>query len=298
LTLGASSVIVASDPMTRSPKSTLLERLREQSEATRAAEAAARRPLESARRDISRRLSQAVQWLDEAVGYLGVIRPSVKRRFRLTDAVTFDDPRFDQGYVAFRRLGLGDSELLDHVEWQYRLVAATPAVARVGIGGVAHMEERLRTALLKYDYESEQDDKGVVRHGVFRVEPTISASVRFQPDYAREVIGVTLHNVDRFESLRLDFEPEAIGEPALEDLVNCVLGDSDRFLHLAPVALAGRGETLAGRGDTGAADDAGRGRRADAATRVDAPSRAHSPAPDAAAHGAVRDRQGSSRERK
>ena len=34
----------------------------------------------------------------------------------------------------------------------------------------------------------------------------------------------------------LEFEPAAIDEPALEDLVRFMLGESNAFLHLAPLA--------------------------------------------------------------
>jgi hypothetical protein len=71
---------------------------------------------------------------------------------------------------------------------------------------------------------------------VFHVQPAIAASVRFQPDYQRQVIEVTLRNVDRFESVLLEFEPTGIDEPALEDLVRFMLGESNGFLHRAPLA--------------------------------------------------------------
>jgi hypothetical protein len=34
----------------------------------------------------------------------------------------------------------------------------------------------------------------------------------------------------------LEFEPTAVDEPALEDLVRLVLGESNAFLHRAPLA--------------------------------------------------------------
>jgi hypothetical protein len=71
---------------------------------------------------------------------------------------------------------------------------------------------------------------------VFHVQPAIAASVRFQPDYRRRVIEVTLRNVDRFESVLLEFEPTGIDESALEDLVRFMLGESSAFLHRAPLA--------------------------------------------------------------
>ena len=66
----------------------------------------------------------------------------------------------------------------------------------------------------------------MVRHSVFRVEPQIRASVGFKPNLSRPGIDVTLRNVDRFESVLLEFQPAAIDEPALEDLARFVLGES------------------------------------------------------------------------
>jgi hypothetical protein len=218
-------------------KPSLLDQLREQSEAERAAAEAARRPLETAQQNISRRLWHAFQWLDEAVQYLGVIRPAVTHKFRLTDGLTIDQPKFDQGLVSFRRQGLRESEPLDYVALQYLLVGDESPVIRVGINSAAAMDGLLRTSMLKFHYQTEEANQGIAWYGVFRVQPKISASVLMRPDYLRQAVHVTLHNVDRFDSVVLEFSPDALGESALEDLVRCALGTSDRFLHLAPVAL-------------------------------------------------------------
>ena len=69
------------------------------------------------------------------------------------------------------------------------------------------------------------------------MQPVVSASVRFQPDYARQVVAVTLRNVDRFESVLLEFVPDRIDEAALEDLVKMMLGEENGFLRRAPLAL-------------------------------------------------------------
>jgi hypothetical protein len=223
--------------MSSSTKRPLLEQLREESKAVRARDEAARQPLEKARQDINRRLWDTFQWLDEAVGHLSVIRPTITRQFRLGDDLTIDAPRFDRGFAAFRRRSLAEFDALDHVDVHYELAAGEPLAVRIGIHAAPAMESRLRASLLKFDYETEQDAQKVARFGVFHVQPSISASVRFQPDYARGIIVVTLHNVDRFESVVLEFPPEKIAEQTLEDLVRFMLGKSDRFLHLAPLAM-------------------------------------------------------------
>jgi hypothetical protein len=165
-----------------------------------------------------------------------VIRPDVRHEFRLGDYLTFDRLQLDSGFASVRRHGLAAGDRLEHVEIFYRLAAPKPVVVRVSPMAAPAAEERLRAAALHFHSDSELDKKKVVRNTVFHVEPTIRASVRFKPDYRRHAIDVMLRNVDRFESVLLEFEPPGIDEPALEDLVRLVLGESAAFLHRAPLA--------------------------------------------------------------
>ena len=75
--------------------------------------------------------------------------------------------------------------------------------------------------------------------------PAVTASVRFDPDYRRHEIGVHLTNVDRFETVHLDFKPERFDEGALEDLVRLLLGESNAFLRRAPLSGIGAGKKAA-----------------------------------------------------
>ena len=74
---------------------------------------------------------------------------------------------------------------------------------------------------------------------MFRVTPEITSSIRFAPDSRRQVVEVTLRNVDRFESVALEFQAAAIEEPALEDLVRLIMGQANTFLRRAPLAGIG-----------------------------------------------------------
>jgi hypothetical protein len=222
--------------MPDTPRTSLLDDLRARSEALRAQRAAARLPEEKARHEIDAALWRAFRWLDEAMGHLEVIRPDVRHRFRLGDYLTFDGLQLDSGFAAFRRHGLASGDRLEHVEMFYRLAAPRPAVVRVSPMAAIAAEERLRAAALHYHSGTELDKDKVVRYTVFHVDPTIRASARFKPDYRRHAIDVMLRNVDRFESVLLEFAPSAIDEAALEDLVHLVLGESNAFLHRAPLA--------------------------------------------------------------
>ena len=225
----------SAQPETITPS--LLEQLREQSQALRERGEEARKPMEEAIKDIDRILWRTFRWLDEAMGHLEVIRPQVNHVFHLGNVLSIDRPTFDRGFVSFRRRSLVGLEVLEHVELFYRVEGDKPITLRLNPVASAGVEERLRGATLPYQYQTEQDDKRVVRYGLFHVQPHISASVRFAPDYHHQEIRVTLRNVDRFESVSLDFPPDKLNEAALEDLVKLMMGESAAFLRRAPLAL-------------------------------------------------------------
>ena len=214
----------------------LLDDLRKRSAAIREQRAADRLPEEKALRAIEEALWRAFRWLEEAMGHLEVIQPGVQHRFRLGDFLTFDGLQIESGFAVFRRHGLGASERLEQVEMFYELAAPEPAVVKVKPLAASDVEEKLRASALEFHADNEIDEFKVIHSTVFHVKPTIRASVQFKPHYGRRAIDVLLRNVDRFESVQLEFAPPAIDEAALEDLVRLVLGESDAFLHRAPLA--------------------------------------------------------------
>jgi hypothetical protein len=223
--------------MADSFKSSLLDQLREKSETLRAGQKAARKPVEEAIKDIDRILWRAFRWLDEAMGHLEVIHPRVGHVFHMHNILTIERPQFERGFVSFRRKALAGLEVLEHVELFYRLTGDKPIAMRLNPAAAIGVEERLRSSTLPYQYQTEADDKRVVRYGLFQVQPHISASARFEPDYFHQVVQVTLRNVDRFESVSLDFTPDKLDEAALEDLVKLMMGEPNGFLRRAPLAL-------------------------------------------------------------
>ena len=218
-------------------KKSLLDQLREKSEALRAQDQAARKPMEEALKDIDRCLWRAFRWLDEAVGHLEVIHPRVGHVFNLHNILSIERPRFERGFVTFRRRALAGMEVLEHIELFYRLEGDAPISLRLSPATAPGVDERLRASSLPYNYQTEQDEKRVVRFGLFKVQPAISSSVRFEPDYHHQLIAVTLRNVDRFESVVLEFSPEKMNEAALEDMLKFMMGEQNAFLRRAPLAL-------------------------------------------------------------
>ena len=219
-------------------KNSMLDRLRQQSDAVRANETP-QRSTEEILSDIDKRLWRAYRWLDEALAHLGVIKPVVAHEFRVDSLFTLSGLQLDQAFVSYRRRHLAGQELLDYVETFYRLSGSTPLKVSVPASSVISIEQRLRNSGIPFRYEAVADERKVITSGMFTVTPAVMASIRFDPDYRRHEIAVRLTNVDRFETVNLEFKPEQLDEAALEDLVRMVLGESNAFLRRAPLAGIG-----------------------------------------------------------
>ncbi|MDQ6618548.1 MAG: hypothetical protein M3Z31_02430 [Pseudomonadota bacterium] len=229
--------LMPNPPMATDLKSaSLLEQLRQQSAAARKTEGEAHRPVEEILREMDRALWNAFRWLEEALRHLEVIRPRVQHTFKLLGVLSITAPRYDKGFISYRRRPVAGMELLDHFELFYRLSIDAPVVMKVQPAMAPAMEDRLRCAALQFRYVVEQDEHRRAKQGSFTVAPEITSCIRFEPDYRAQRVEVTLRNVDRFETVSLDFAGNAVGEPALEDLVHLILGESNRFLRRAPLA--------------------------------------------------------------
>ena len=221
------------------PNGSLLETLRAQSDAVRGQGDAARRPVEEALREIDRRLWRAFKWLDEAIAHLEVIKPVTAHEFRAGDLLTISSPRFENGFLSFRRKPVAGQDAIEQIELFYKLAGDKPVMLRVPAPQVSAVESRLTACQLRYQYRTEMDETRTQRFGVFSVEQGVVALVRFVPDYRRQTVEVTMRNVDRFESVALEFQAASLEEPALEDLVRLILGEANTFLRRAPLAGVG-----------------------------------------------------------
>jgi hypothetical protein len=214
----------------------LLESLRAQSLAARDAASSSRQRTADDLRDIERRLMFAFRWLDEALPCLESIRPAILHRFALGPGLAIAGTRFDRGFASFRRGEFAGHELVLRVELFYRTAGEVPLCFEVPLSAVPAMDERLRAAGLDFDYRVPRRGNRAMLQGEFTVRPAVTASLLLCPDYSRRVVVVTLRNVDRLETVTLEFPPHALTEPALEDLVRLMLGEANGFLRRAPLA--------------------------------------------------------------
>src|SRR6185436_12335334 len=205
----------------------LLDTLRAQSDAVKGQGDAARRPIEEASREIDRRLWKAFKWLDEAVAHLEVIKPHTSHEFRVNEFLTIQSPKFENGFLSFRRKPIGGIDAIEHIELFYKLAGDKQITIKIPAAQANAIESRLTTCQIRYQYRTEMDETRTHRFGVFVVDPAVLATIRFVPDYRRQTVEVTMRNVDRFESVALEFPSDAIEESVLEDLVRLVLGEAN-----------------------------------------------------------------------
>jgi hypothetical protein len=217
----------------------LLDTLRAQSDAMRGQEKNAKRTPDDALKDLDGRMWKSFKWLDEAIGHLAVIRPVVAHDYRVADVVTIASPQFDQGFVSYRRKAFAGYEAVEYIEVFYRLALAKPIDVTVPVSAVGAIDDKLRSAQLKFQYRALQDDDRVVRRGLFSITPAVTGFVKFLPDYRRQTVEVTLRNVDRFETVIVEFAADKFEDTTLEDLVRFILGEDNAFLRHAPLVGIG-----------------------------------------------------------
>lgn len=236
---------VSSSPHPR----TLLERLRERSADVRA-NASCEGQGGVDRRALDRNLLAVFRWLSEALGHLDVIRPVIAHRFSLAGLFTIASPRYDCGFVSYRRSLVAGFDLIARIDLYYRMAGVDPIRVDVHPGAAVATEDRLRGAQLDFHYRIEDDPALRTRRGVFVVTPAVMAAIRLVPDYDRGVVAATLRNVDRLEAVMLEFPSEGLGEGALEDLVRLILGEANAFLLRAPLAGVGAASAALGKRTT------------------------------------------------
>jgi hypothetical protein len=217
----------------------LLDTLRAQSDAVRGQDKGVRSTPEDALKELDRKVWKAFKWLDEAIGHLAVIRPVVAHEYRIADILTIASPQFDQGFVSYRRKAFAGYEAVEYIELFYRLALPKAIDVVVPVSAVGGVDDRLRAAQLKLQYRPVQDDDRVVRRGMFSVTPAVTGFVKFQPDYRRQAVEVTLRNVDRFETVIVEFAADKFVDSTLEDLVRFILGEDNAFLRRAPLVGIG-----------------------------------------------------------
>ena len=226
--------------MGRPPKSQLLDQLRAQADSVSARRVQEQRLSREVVDRVDHRLFTIFQYFDEACRLLQLVTPRIEREFTLPDIARYSDMMFDRGLVMVRKQPLQQCEVFAYVVIYYTLTGPAPPPLRVAMRRSAEVERALVTANIEFSCESDSTVRGAATQNTIRIAPGMRCEVRFDPDFVNESIIVTLRNVDRFEPVVFDFDPDALDTPVLDDLVNLMLGRPSQFLLRAPLRGFGR----------------------------------------------------------
>jgi hypothetical protein len=185
---------------------------------------------------IDARLRKAFRWLEKAMTYLSGLKPPIDHQFDLGHGLVFESPRFGHGSVGQHEHRIVGFPVLDEINIYYEISAAKPVSLEVASGMYAVAEKALDQAGLQYTSRRVEASNGSVQKCSFTIPPAIPARVTFKVDYQTGLVTVALANVDRFDSVTLEFHSNEIEEPVLEDLVKLILGRDSAFLRRARVA--------------------------------------------------------------
>ena len=221
--------------MAKAPRSYLLEQLRAQADAVATKRLQQLKLSRELIERLDRRLHAVFQYFDEACKLLQVICPPVEREFVLGDFARFEGLAFERSNVMFRKQRLQDRDVYDYVIVYYSLAGPAPAPFRVAFRHAPEIEHALNAANIEFRSDTDSSAPGGTKSNVIHIAPGLRCEMRFDPDFEAERIVVTLRNVDRFEPVILDFQPEALETRALDDLVNLMLGKPSQFLLRAPL---------------------------------------------------------------
>lgn len=186
------------------------------------------------RSSIDSLLWQIYGWLEEVARYLDTLKPPVAHEFRLGNLLHFNALTLGHSFASYRRQRFEEQDLLEYVEFFYRLKAPNNMIIRVQSSAADEAETRMRVAGLNFEVSPQINQWKKVHAVQFDIKPEIKSTVRFEPDYIEHKIGVRLANVDRFEAMYLIFQPSQLDEDALEDLVRLMLGEKNTFMKRAP----------------------------------------------------------------
>jgi hypothetical protein len=86
---------------------------------------------------------------------------------------------------------------------------------------------------IAHEMKVQRNARAQVERVTFVIESSISAGVKFQPDYANGQIRIILRNVERLGETAVTMDSAKISQPLLDELAKCAIGMPNEFRRLA-----------------------------------------------------------------
>jgi hypothetical protein len=186
----------------------------------------------------ARRLSKALQgiygYLNQLAQHVNVLKPEVKRSYRLNAQCEFTGLRWDEAFANYRRAATATEEVLVS-SVSFRLRYATAAVP--GMTLTRAQAEALRRDLHLVDLAITEENTVAAADGPavwLRLANSIPVQLGFTADTERDCIIVRGRNVEGFGLSAFKLDPAKVDQPLLDAIGLVLLGRANAL----PAALS------------------------------------------------------------
>jgi hypothetical protein len=183
--------------------------------------------------DVERRMRAALDFYQQLVRYLGIVKPEIGHLYWLDGVGGFVGLKVADAFVDSRMRRDQGRPWLETVMLTVVAIAPTTLQVECAPGETQVMMNRLATANLRYQ-AGDRPDAGTA--AALNVAGEVTMHVRIMADRDRGRIAFLCRNVAQFGPSNFVVEAAAVPDAIFEEFANHLLGSPSKFL-----ALAGRG---------------------------------------------------------
>jgi hypothetical protein len=185
----------------------------------------------------ARRLHEALgrifHFLNLFCRHTNALAPTIGRSYRLDSQITFADLAWHEATVRFRRQGLSEQALIDHVVFGVHLVAPAPITVKKRWDQIEALKKEMHLLALKTADDVGFDDKPQQEHVDVTLAPDLPVQLTFRANYKRNRVDLFSRNLDGFGVAVFVCAPEDVTQQMLDGLGRFLLSRADKL----PLAL-------------------------------------------------------------
>jgi hypothetical protein len=193
------------------------------------------------------RLRQSAHMLAEFAAQMNLVAPRVHHPFELPGICEFTDlsirdlfveERFvrnqEHGHHSTGTIAAATESHYEYLLFSWRYVGPhRHLITRQLAPEIERLESVLMSHRIAHEMKVQRNARAQVERVTFVVESSISAGVKFQPDYANGQIQIVMRNVERLGETALTLDSASISQPFLDELAKCAIGMPNEFRRLA-----------------------------------------------------------------
>ena len=219
----------ATAPLAATEASTFLAELEREASAKHGGGDAEAMESEARARRLHEALGRIFHFLNLLCRHANALTPAIRRSYKLDTQIAFADLTWHDATVRFRRQGLSEQALMDHVVFGVHLLAPTPITVSKRWDQIEALKKEMHLLALQTADGIDFDDKPQQEHVVVTLAPDLPVQLTFRANYKRNRVDLFSRNLDGFGVGVFVCNPEEVTQQLLDDLGRFLLSRSDRL---------------------------------------------------------------------